>query len=89
MEPSLLRTFLPFAAIAAFIAWRFLKFRAARKALPAALGGGGVIVDVRSRAEFAGGSAKGSINIPLDELGKGSDRLDRHKPVILCCASGS
>lgn len=50
----------------------------------------GTIVDVRSEAEFQGGHADGSINIPLQEL---SGRMDELKgltqPLILCCASGN
>ena len=72
-----------------FIATRVLKFRAARKKLPTLLNEGAVIVDVRSRGEFAGGAAKGSINIPLDELERGAEKLDPAKPVIVCCASGT
>jgi rhodanese-related sulfurtransferase len=50
---------------------------------------GGVIVDVRSRGEYAGGHVKGSINLPLDQLG---DQLKKFKSkdqaIITCCASG-
>jgi rhodanese-related sulfurtransferase len=46
-------------------------------------------VDVRSRGEFSSGAREGSINIPLDELDQRVDKLDREKPVVLCCASGA
>lgn len=50
---------------------------------------GGIIVDVRSKAEFAGGHIKGSKNIPLPSLGGNTNLLkDKNKPVITCCASG-
>ncbi|MBN8698762.1 MAG: rhodanese-like domain-containing protein [Chitinophagales bacterium] len=50
---------------------------------------GAVIVDVRSRGEYAGGHIKGSLNIPLDQLqGNLSKLKDKNKPVITCCASG-
>lgn len=50
---------------------------------------GAVIVDVRSKSEFAGGHVKGSINIPLDTLPHNLNKLkDKNKPVITCCASG-
>ena len=49
----------------------------------------GTIVDVRTAAEFSGGNASGSVNIPLNEI---PNRLDALKglnhPLILCCASG-
>ena len=49
---------------------------------------GGVIVDVRSKAEYAGGHLKNSINIPLDSLEGNLGRLKKSVPVITCCASG-
>ena len=50
---------------------------------------GAVIVDVRSKDEFAGGHIKGSINIPVDQLQNNLSRLkDKNKPIITCCASG-
>ena len=50
---------------------------------------GGIIVDVRSKAEFAGGHIKGSKNIPLQTLGSNLNLLkNKNKPVITCCASG-
>ena len=50
---------------------------------------GAVIVDVRSREEFASGHVRGSINIPLQELSKNLGKLKKDKPVIVCCASGA
>ncbi|MCW9036772.1 rhodanese-like domain-containing protein [Altibacter sp.] len=48
-----------------------------------------VIVDVRSRGEYAGGAIPGSKNIPLPVIsGKLSEIKKWNKPVILCCASG-
>ena len=49
---------------------------------------GAQVIDVRSRAEFASGHFKGSINIPLDELDRNVGRISREKPVVVCCASG-
>lgn len=49
---------------------------------------GGIIIDVRTPAEFNGGHVKGSKNIPLGELQKQISKLDKNKPVITCCASG-
>jgi rhodanese-related sulfurtransferase len=77
------------ALVAGFFAWRLLRFRAAKKGVPALLGEGAVIVDVRSRGEFAVAGNPVSINIPLDELERRSDELDPSKPVVLCCASGT
>lgn len=50
---------------------------------------GAVIVDVRTKGEYAGGHIKGSLNIPVDQLGKNLSKFtDKNKPIITCCASG-
>jgi phage shock protein E len=49
---------------------------------------GAVIVDVRSRAEYAAGHIRNSINIPLQDLTKHLSKLKKDKPLITCCASG-
>jgi phage shock protein E len=50
---------------------------------------GAIIVDVRSKGEFAGGHINGSLNIPVDQLSANLNKLkDKNKPVIVCCASG-
>lgn len=50
---------------------------------------GAIIVDVRTRGEFASGHADGSVNIPLDQLNSGLKKIkDKEKVIITCCASG-
>lgn len=50
---------------------------------------GAVILDVRSKGEYAGGHIRGSINISLDTLTSNLSKLkDKNKPIITCCASG-
>ena len=50
---------------------------------------GGVIIDVRTKGEFAGGHVKGSKNIPLNALSNNLNKIkSKDKPVITCCASG-
>ncbi|MBI3233915.1 MAG: rhodanese-like domain-containing protein [Bacteroidetes bacterium] len=50
---------------------------------------GAIILDVRSKGEYAGGHIEGSINIVLDQLGNNLSKLkDKNKPIITCCASG-
>lgn len=50
---------------------------------------GAVILDVRTKGEYSGGHVKGSINIPLDQLGSSLDKLkNKEKAIITCCASG-
>jgi phage shock protein E len=50
---------------------------------------GAIILDVRSKGEYASGHIKGSINIAVDQLGSNLSQLkDKNKPIITCCASG-
>ncbi|MFI5361997.1 MAG: rhodanese-like domain-containing protein [Elusimicrobiota bacterium] len=77
------------AAVLAFFGWRYAGFRSVKKRLPELLKQGAVVVDVRSPGEFASGSGKSSLNIPLAELEKRLSRLDPEKPVVVCCASGA
>jgi len=49
---------------------------------------GAQIIDVRSKEEYRGGSVKGSVNIPLNQLGASLSKIKKDKPVITCCASG-
>ncbi|MDX2190054.1 MAG: rhodanese-like domain-containing protein [Bacteroidota bacterium] len=50
---------------------------------------GAIIMDVRTKEEFAGGHIKGSINIPLHELNSHLNQFkDKEKTIITCCASG-
>ena len=76
-------------ALLAFFDWRFLRFRMVKARLPELLKQGAVVIDVRSAQEFAAAASPGSINIPLSELGKERSCLDREKPVVVCCASGT
>lgn len=49
---------------------------------------GAIILDVRSKGEYAGGHIKGSINISVDALSNNLSKLKKDKPIITCCASG-
>ena len=50
---------------------------------------GAQIVDVRTPQEFAQSHAKGSRNIPLNELVARVKELEQGKPIVVCCASGA
>ena len=50
---------------------------------------GAIIIDVRSKGEFAGGHLNNAINIPLDQLSGNLKRIKSKEQVIItCCASG-
>ena len=50
---------------------------------------GAIIIDVRSKGEYAGGHISGSLNIPLDQLNNSLNKLkDKNGTIITCCASG-
>jgi rhodanese-related sulfurtransferase len=50
---------------------------------------GALIIDVRSKGEFASGHAKGSINIPLEQIADNASKLKKHPNIITCCRSGN
>jgi rhodanese-related sulfurtransferase len=51
----------------------------------------GVVLDVRSIAEFKDGHIVNAINIPLNGLGNNLKQLEKHrdKPIVAVCRSGS
>lgn len=50
---------------------------------------GAVILDVRSRGEFAGGHIRNSMNIPVEQLENSLSKLkNKEQCIICCCASG-
>ncbi|HJW33544.1 MAG TPA: rhodanese-like domain-containing protein [Holophagaceae bacterium] len=77
---------LPLALLA--VLW-FKGRGASRAQLQALMARKAQLVDVRTPAEFAGGHAPGTVNIPLDQLATRARELDKARPVLCCCASGS
>lgn len=54
-----------------------------------AVADGAIVVDVRTPAEYKLGHIKGSINVPLDQVGSKTEFLrKKNKTVITCCRSG-
>ena len=77
------------ALVVFFIAYKKYAQGKVLKIVPTLLSQGAQIVDVRSETEFAFGHKDGSINIPINLLKDRMNELDKSKPIILCCASGS
>lgn len=50
---------------------------------------GAFLVDVRTPQEFSDGSAKGAINIPLDQVQKQLEKFKNKKHIIVFCRSGN
>lgn len=57
--------------------------------MKAMLDRGAQIVDVRTTAEFKSNAHPRALNIPLDQLEARMEELDRRKPILVCCETGS
>ena len=86
---ALFQQYWPLMAVALWFGYKWWSARQVVAMLPTLRQQGATLVDVRSPAEFAGGSAPGSINIPLSELGSRLAEIPKTATVVLCCASGS
>ena len=78
----------PMLALVAWFGYKWWNSRRVLAMLPDLKKEGALLVDVRSAAEFAGASAPGTVNIPLQELGSRLAEIPKSAPVVLCCASG-
>jgi rhodanese-related sulfurtransferase len=76
------------AAIFAWIAMSRLGKISGEKAR-ALVGGGALLIDVRSEAEFGAGHIAGAMNIPVDRIAARAGELaKRERPIVVYCASG-
>ncbi|MBZ4190774.1 MULTISPECIES: rhodanese-like domain-containing protein [Bacteroidota] len=57
--------------------------------LTEAIKNGAFLVDVRTPSEFAGGSVKGAVNIPLDKLPEQLSKFIARKNIVVFCRSGN
>lgn len=48
-----------------------------------------VLVDVRTREEFASGHIAGAVNIPVDQISSRLSEFPTDKPIVLYCRSGN
>ncbi len=75
-------------AVIAFIVFMRFRFVFSKKKVHEKIANGAKILDVRSPAEFAAGANPKSINVPLDQVAKYAEKLDKNAEYIVCCASG-
>lgn len=57
-------------------------------ALRTAIQNGALLVDVRTASEFAAGSVKGAVNIPLDRIPMELHKFKSKGAVVVFCRSG-
>jgi len=84
-----LEQYWPFLALVLWLGYKWWNSRRVVALLPSLKKQGALFVDVRSAGEFASGNAPGTVNIPLQELGKRLAEIPKSAPVVLCCASGT
>ena len=48
-----------------------------------------MVVDVRDAKEFAAGTMKGAVNLPINDLEKKVNTLPKNKPVVFVCGTGA
>lgn len=89
MDFETIKPYLLPLGIAAYLLFRHFRFKIAKGKLRGLAAGGALFVDVRTSAEFKEGNRPGSINTPLDEIARQAGELDKNKPVVLSCASGT
>jgi rhodanese-related sulfurtransferase len=59
------------------------------EALQQAIDNGAFLVDVRGEGEFASGSVKGAVNIPLDKIQSQLAKFKNKETVVVFCRSGN
>ena len=77
---------IPIAAVA-YLLWS--RRSASAGELRALLAKGAQILDVRTKVEFQTQAHPKAINIPLNQLEARVKELDRNRPLLVCCESGS
>lgn len=80
--------YLAFGAVVALLGYKFWKLKQTQKKVAEFMKQNAQIIDVRSVEEFRVASNPKSQNIPLDTLQEACKKLDKSKPIIVCCASG-
>lgn len=73
-----------------FLANLFFPGTKGKSDIPALVQGGALVIDVRTAGEFSGGSIKGAVNMPYDEISVKIGRVetDKNRTIIVYCQSG-
>ena len=86
---AFIQQYWPLLLLALWLGYKWWSARRVVGMLPALRQQGATLVDVRSEAEYAGGCAPGTVNIPLPELSSRLHEIPKTAPVVVCCASGT
>jgi rhodanese-related sulfurtransferase len=76
-------------SIAMFGIFKNLFAQTDNKQLSEAIKSGAFLVDVRTPGEYASGTVKGAVNIPLDRLQSQLATFNNKKNIIVFCRSGN
>ena len=79
----------PVLLIASYFLYKWWAKKRIIAMLPELKTRGAKFIDVRSPAEFHGGAAPDTINIPLNDLTKRVEELGKTTPIVVCCATGT
>lgn len=50
---------------------------------------GALLLDVRTKGEYNAGHAKGSVNIPMEQVPRDLKKLTKNNPIVAVCESGA
>ena len=79
--------------MALLLVWVAVKFLINRdpeaKQIPELMESGALLVDERTAGEFVGGHIDGAVNIPYDRIVSALPDVEKDRPIIVYCQSGS
>ena len=89
MDTNVLLILAIVVAAAYLIMRRLVNRKAPRSAVGEKIAADAVVVDVRTKGEFASGAYPKARNIPLDALADRLSELPKDKRIVVYCASGA
>jgi phage shock protein E len=88
MKDFLLNRYLGVFVIGLILFYRLYKSIKMKNIMPGLIARDAQIIDVREPSEFKMACNPKSINIPLSKIHLNLNKIDKNKPVVVCCASG-